>query len=282
MKTVLLKGIIACLFIGLATLGGNIVTDSSNQALASASQNTSGTVLETMGSGGYTYMKVDTGSGQPWIAIPKSSIKVGQKVTYLPGAAMKNFSSKTLNRSFEVIIFSAGLAGADGAATKPAGMGMDGMQAPQGMTAPKGGADDSFSSAVKAEGGAPAVSQAAASGGSVGAIAPFTELSIDKAAGDNAHTVGEIFKDADTLNGKTVRIQGKVVKFSPMIMGRNWIHLQDGSGDPITNTHDLVITTSEQVKADDIITVEGVLTTNKDFGYGYKYDAIIEKAIIVK
>lgn len=281
MKTVLFKGIVACLFIGLATLSGNVITDSSNQAQASASQNTSGTVLETMDSGGYTYMKVDTGAGQPWVAIPKSSISVGQKVTYLPGAVMKNFASKTLDRTFDAIIFSGGLAGANAAPAKPAGMGMGGMQSPHGAKGPMA-ADDSFSSAVRAEGGSPVASQAAASGGSVGAIAPFSSLSVDKATGDNAHTVGEIFEDAAALDGKTVRIQGKVVKFSPMIMGRNWIHIQDGSGDPMSNTHDLVVTTSEQVKADDIITLEGVLAANKDFGSGYKYAVIIEKAKIVK
>lgn len=281
MKKSLLKGIVACLFIGLATLASTALTDTTGSAHAAASQNLSGKVLETMDAGGYTYMKVDTGNGQPWVAIPQSKITIGQDVSYQPGMVMNNFASKSLNRTFDSIVFSAGLAGAVAPAAPAAGMGMPGMQAPHSAKTAQGG-DDSFSSAVRAEGGAPAVSQAAASGGSIGAIAPFSELSIEKASGDNAHDVGEIFIDAAKLNGKTVRIQGKVVKFSPMIMGRNWIHIQDGSGDPMKNTHDLVITTSEQAKVDDIITVEGVLAANKDFGAGYKYEVIVEEAKIVK
>ena len=113
-------------------------------------------------------------------------------------------------------------------------------------------------------------------------MAPFSEIKVEKAAGENAYTISEIFEQIEALNGKTVRIQGKVVKFSPMIMGRNWIHLQDGTGDPIKNSHDLVVTTSEQIKVDDIITIEGVLAANKDFGAGYKYGAIVEEAKTVK
>ncbi len=145
------------------------------------------------------------------------------------------------------------------------------------------GGNDSFANAVQAEGGRPAMQQpAAGSGGSLGAITPFTEIKVEKASGENGYTVEEIFSQREELNGKTVAIQGKVVKFSPMIMGVNWIHLQDGTGDPLTNSHDLVITTSEEVANGDVITVEGVLAANKDFGAGYKYEAIVEKAKTLK
>jgi len=266
MKKTLFKGIIACLFIGMATF-------------ASASQNLTGKVLETMDSGGYTYMQVDTGDSKPWVAIPQSQIKVGQEVTYQPGMVMNNFASKTLNRTFDSIVFSSGLVGAG-----HGGSAMGGMQNPHGKKEANDG-DDSFANAVQAEGGvAPAASQqpAAGSGGSLGAMAPFYDIKVDKATGDNAYSVSEIFAETEKLNGKTVRIQGKVVKFSPSIMGRNWIHLQDGTGDPMSNTHDLVVTTSEQIKTDDVVTIEGVLAFNKDFGAGYKYVAIIEEAKTVK
>ena len=268
MKKTLLKGIVTCLFISLA-------------AFASASQNLTGKVLETMDSAGYTYMQVDIGSSQPWVAIPQSQIKVGQEVTYQPGMVMNNFASKTLNRTFDAIVFSSGLVGA--AAPHGAGGKDSSMKSPHGKAAPNGG-NDSFASAVQAEGGIPAATQAqvAGSGGSLGAIAPPSEVKVEKAAGDNAFSVGEIFAKPEALNGKTIRVQGKVVKFSPMIMGRNWIHLQDGTGDQATNTHDLVVTTSEEVKVDDVITIEGVLAANKDFGAGYKYVAIVESAKTVK
>ena len=64
-------------------------------------------------------------------------------------------------------------------------------------------------------------------------------------------------------------------------MGRNWIHIQDGTGSPDDPTHDLVVTTSQDPEADwDIITVEGILAANKDFGSGYSYRVIIEEASI--
>ena len=82
--------------------------------------------------------------------------------------------------------------------------------------------------------------------------------------------------------GQKVRLQGKVVKFSASIMGRNWVHLQDGSGNPMNNTHDLVVTTQETVVKDQIVILEGVLAANKDFGAGYSYSAIVEEAQLIK
>jgi hypothetical protein len=238
----------------------------------------SGKVLETMDSGGYTYMQVDTGKAQQWVAIPQAKVKVGDDVSYHDGAVMPNFTSKTLNRTFDSVVFSAGLVGqepaqapaqADPQATKPA----------PGNTA---GAD-SFASAVKGEAPPAAMQAKTESGGSVGAIAPFTEIKVEKAAGENGYTVAEVFADSSKLDGKTIRVQGKVVKFSPNIMGKNWIHLQDGSGDPIKNTHDLVVTTSaEPPKDKDVITIEGIVRANKDFGSGYSYVVIVEEAKIIK
>ncbi len=225
-------------------------------------------------------MKVDTGLSQPWVAIPQSKVEVGQDVTYQQGMVMKNFASKSMDRTFDTIVFSSGLVGAT---TNPhgGGMGMGSMANPHAKKT--AGGDDSFASAVQAEGGAPAMQQpAASSGGSLGAMAPFTEIKVEKATGDNAYNVSEIFEKTETLNGKTVRVQGKVVKFSPSIMGRNWIHMQDGTGDPMKNTHDLVVTTSETIENGKTITIEGVLAANKDFGAGYKYVAIVEDAKTVK
>jgi len=76
-------------------------------ALASADM--SGKVIETMDSGGYTYVQIESRSGKIWAAVPQTSVKVGQKVTIKPGAPMANFTSKTLGRTFKTIIFSPGL-----------------------------------------------------------------------------------------------------------------------------------------------------------------------------
>jgi hypothetical protein len=68
------------------------------------------------------------------------------------------------------------------------------------------------------------------------------------------------------------------VKYNSGIMGRNWLHIQDGSGDPAKSTHDITVTSEASTKVGDLVTVRGVLATDKDFGAGYAYDAIIEDA----
>ncbi len=63
-------------------------------------------------------------------------------------------------------------------------------------------------------------------------------------------------------------------------MGANWIHLQDGTGDAEKMTHDLVVTTQDLPKVGEIMTVSGTVSKDKDFGAGYKYNVLIEKASI--
>ena len=65
-------------------------------------------------------------------------------------------------------------------------------------------------------------------------------------------------------------------------MGKNWLHIQDGTGDSATNTHDLVVTSSDIVEKGAIISLEGALAVDKDFGFGYRYDVLIEDAVVVK
>ena len=95
----------------------------------------------------------------------------------------------------------------------------------------------------------------------------------------NGKTVKEIFVDANKLNGKIVRIRGKVVKVNSGIMGRNWIHIQDGTSDK--GQYDLLVTTSQNAKIGDILVFEGKVAANKDFGAGYKYPVMIEGAKII-
>ncbi|MEZ5059187.1 MAG: hypothetical protein R2879_19300 [Saprospiraceae bacterium] len=67
---------------------------------------------------------------------------------------------------------------------------------------------------------------------------------------------------------------GKVVKINPMIMGRNWVHLIDAS----VEEADLTITTQEPVPVGAIVSLEGTIALDKDFGAGYRYDIIMENA----
>jgi hypothetical protein len=226
-----------------------------------------GKVLETMDAGGYTYLNVETAAGAKWIAVNQAAVEVGEEITFMDGVVMQNFFSKTLDRTFPEIVFSPGLVGKNAA--------------PPAMP-PAGAGPESFSQALSSEGGGGAASGAAGlATGSKKAVVPFAEIEVEKATGENSYTVEEIFSKAAELNGKTVVIRGKVMKVSPRIMSRNWIHLQDGTGNPGSNTHDLVVTTAQELESDwDIITIEGVLAANKDFGAGYSYLVIIEDANI--
>lgn len=88
--------------------------------------------------------------------------------------------------------------------------------------------------------------------------------------------ISDLVANVAKYDGKTVKITGKCVKVNPMIMGRNWLHIQDGSGKNI----DLTVTTTEMVQLGSIVTLEGVVAVNKDFGAGYKYDYIVEAAVV--
>jgi len=98
-------------------------------------------------------------------------------------------------------------------------------------------------------------------------------------AGPNGiKTVEQIYTDRQSLKGKQVQVRGKVVKFTPGIMGKNFLHIQDGSGKDGTN--DLAVTSQQAVKVGDKILVVGTLDTDKDFGAGYTYKVILENAKI--
>jgi len=90
----------------------------------------------------------------------------------------------------------------------------------------------------------------------------------------------DLFSGRDKLEGKTVILTGKVIKFMPDIMSKNWIHLQDGTS--YNGFNDITITSLEKVKVDDIVSLKGTVVLNKDLGSGYKYDILIEDAVVVK
>lgn len=107
-----------------------------------------------------------------------------------------------------------------------------------------------------------------------------TELSKGITLAKGAISLHDLFAGRDKLEGKTVILTGKVVKFMPEIMKKNWIHLQDGSS--YNGFNDITITSLEKVKIDAIVTLKGKVVLNKDLGSGYKYDILIEDAVLVK
>jgi len=90
--------------------------------------------------------------------------------------------------------------------------------------------------------------------------------------------VAEVYATRYALNGKAVRVHGKVTKISRGIMKRDWVHLQDGTGDDATN--DLVLTTENagSLKEGETVSAVGTATVDKDFGYGYFYPILLENS----
>lgn len=92
-------------------------------------------------------------------------------------------------------------------------------------------------------------------------------------------TIAELYANKDSYAGKTVKIRGEVVKYSAEIMGKNWVHLQDGTNS--NGLFDIAITTSDVTKVGDVVTFEGSVTLKKDFGAGYFYEVIVENGKLI-
>lgn len=209
----------------------------------------SGKVLQTMNGGGYSYIYIEQADGsKKWIAVTQMSVKVGDQMSFKPGMDMGRFESKALNRSFDSIVFSEGVI--------------------------SGGSIDPILDPGKNQGVSPG-SEGAAIKEKKGKIA------VSKATGPNAITVAEAYSNTAALNGKRVVIHAQVVKVSGGILGKNWIHVQDGTGSDRRKTHNLVVTSrTGRVDVGQVITVTGTLVKDRNFGSGYRYPVIIEDAEI--
>jgi len=95
---------------------------------------------------------------------------------------------------------------------------------------------------------------------------------------EGGKTVAEVFTEKDALAGQKVAVRGKVVKTNAGIMGKDWVHVRDGSG--ADGTNDLTVTTTMNPlpKVGDTVLVTGTAVTNKDFGMGYQYPVMLESA----
>ena len=210
---------------------------------APAAAGKSGTVVESMDAAGYTYVQVDTGTEKIWAAAPQFNVKAGDAVIVPEGMPMTNYHSKTLDRDFDVVYFvDSMMVGGEQAA---AGEQMPEGHPSVGAEAQPAAADVDFSGLSKAEGGV---------------------------------TVADAFGKKAELAGQKVSIRGKVVKFNGGILGRNWLHIQDGTG--VAPANDLTVTSQEGARVGETVLVRGTLVTDQDFGSGYRYDLIVEKASI--
>ena len=176
-----------------------------------------------------------------WFAGPLADVKVGDKVSIHPSMDMTDFYSSTLDRNFDKIYFVDGV--------------MNGYDSGDNGTA-------KWLHALSTQ----------------GAVNPSRTKAIEINKLENGTTVAEIFRNSKALEGKEVKLRGKVVKFTGEIMDTNWLHIQDGTD--FEGAYDLTVTTDKTAGIGDQIVVTGKVATNKDFGYGYTYNVIIEDADI--
>lgn len=203
----------------------------------------SGEVLEVKDVASYTYLRLKTSNGETWAAVNKSPVKQGDTVSIENPMVMNNFTSKALKQTFPTILFGT-LAGS--AASASTGHVLGTAYATLPKTTAAAAADEH----------------------------------VAKASGANSHTVAEIMTTGEQLKGKTVRVRGKVVKYNPGIMGKNWVHLRDGTGSAADESNDLLVTTKSETKLGAVVTAKGIVRTDKDFGAGYSYKTLLEEATL--
>ena len=159
---------------------------------------------------------------------------------------MSNFESKTLKRTFGAVYFGTLVQAGAPAGGSPHAMGAGAGGDPHaGVTSPAATAD-------------------------VGKV--------EKAAGADGRSISTVWAQRASLAGKSVSIRGVVVKYTAGVMGKNWIHLQDGSGDAGEGTHDITVTTMDGAVRGETITITGTVRTNRDVGAGYSYAVLVEEA----
>ncbi len=212
-----------------------------------------GKVIETMDAAGYTYVKVDEKGNVYWIAGPQSDVKVGSSISYIEQMVMTDFTSKSLNRQFDYLMFASTII--------PAGKSAQSDMTAAGLQAQTHVKNASGDSHAQAEQQAEPINVAKAEGG---------------------YSVEELYAKKAELKGKKVKLKAKVVKVSKNIMGKDWIHLQDGTG-VAGDTNDLTVTgLNTTVDVGDIVTAQGTLNTDVDLGYGYFFPVVLQESTFSK
>ncbi|PLX20393.1 MAG: hypothetical protein C0597_04210 [Marinilabiliales bacterium] len=202
-------------------------------------------VKEVLQATEYTYLNVTEEGKEQWIAARKLEAKEGEAYYFKDFMEMTQFESKDLERVFESVYFVSELT-----ASIEDFKAMPKMEMPEGHV----GAENHE--------GKPSIQKE----------------SVEIEAAEGGITIAQLFENRDKYNGEKVIIRGKVVKTNFAIMNKNWFHIQDGTS--FEGKFDLTLTSiEEEVKENDIVTFEGTVVLDKDFGYGYKYEILIEDAV---
>ena len=193
-------------------------------------------VQEVLQTTSYTYLLAREGDKTQWLALPKLEATIGDTYYYYGGVEMRDFNSSELNRTFNSVLFLGSVENSES---------LNNMITSESTT----NKTQNTSSAQEI-------------------------IKIESIPG--TITISELLSKKNEYEDKVVKIRGRVMKFNKNIMGKNWIHLQDGS--KYADEYDITITSEMETKVGEIVTFEGKITLNKDFGSGYFYSIIMEDA----
>jgi hypothetical protein len=197
-------------------------------------------VLEVVEATSYTYVRVESEGEEFWAAGPKTEIEKGAEILLDRVMVMNDFHSKDLDRDFETLLF------------------LEEIVVPGDQASAEQQIADAHAK--------PVIQQ--------------TDHVIDVSPVEGGISLAELFDNIEDYEDKNVIVSGEVVKFNPQIMGKNWLHIQDGSGE--NKMYDLTITTQEHVAVGDIVHFSGKIITDQDFGSGYVYDVLMEAGAQIK
>ena len=220
----------------------------------------------------YTYLNLKDSTGRIWAAIPKTSVETGDEIELANIIVMKDFHSRILDKTFATILFA--VPSKESSAGRP----LSHVEMPaETMT----GMPPGMMSGAMPHGPVPGAETRAGTG-SGESRAIRQDIRVIKATGDHAYTIEEIYAGKKALAKSPVKVRAKVVKFLPNIMGKNWIHIQDGTGSAEKMNNDITATTIETVDVGDEIIVQGTLSVDKDLGSGHVFAALIEDVSVEK
>ncbi len=200
-------------------------------------------VQEVIQTSNYTYLHGKENDTDKWLAVPLMDAQKGTTYYYKGGWPMNKFESKELNRTFEDVLFLGGVS------TDPTLSMAGGVKGHEAST-------ETYKRKAESQ----------------------VKKNIKIDAAKDGVTIAQLFTNKGAYAGKTVKIKGEVTKYTPSIMNKNWIHLQDGTD--FNNKFELTITSASEVKVGQIVTLEGKVSINKDLGYGYFFDVIMEEATL--
>jgi hypothetical protein len=204
-------------------------------------------VKEVLQVSSYTYLRVlEEDETEKWLAVPTMEARPEEVYYYQGGVEMPDFESSELKRKFDVVLFLGYITSADT------------VDPEKGIIDPN------------------AVNEEAKP--SKKATLEKLELSIDDI--ESGVRIAQLFENSQNYAGKKIKVKGEVTKFTSKIMGKNWVHFQDGTS--FDGAYDLMITTQENLSVGDVVVFEGVIALDKNFGAGYFYKVILEEAVVVK